>query len=256
MLGIQKIIAAFLTLPGLYLTLTLILSIYTIIKSKSRFIKLIALITIILMTITFTGLGVRILLFPLENNERYMNSIPDIEENLPVVVLGGGIYHGSNNNGTLSSSSLQRLVKGYKIYKHLGSDSVILYSGGIGVGREGLSEAEVAENWLKSLEIKEKNIIMENKARTTYENGLYVKEWLESSDYEKIYLVTSAVHMKRAAAVFQNLDIKFIPVTAGYLYSRNLVWTNYIPNRGALRANMSAIHEWVGILWYLIRGYI
>ncbi|MFW6006633.1 MAG: YdcF family protein [Halanaerobiales bacterium] len=255
MIAIQKVISAFLTLPGLYLTLTLILSIYIINRSKSKFIKFIAVFTSFLMLVTFTGLGVKLLLYPLEKNVESFRINRDNLNSYPIVVLGGGINHDTGSGeGTLSSSSLERIVTAYKIYREI--DSVIVFSGGIGVGRHRTAEADLISDWLKELEVAEEDIILEDKARTTYENGKYVKEWLNTVKYEKIYLVTSAVHMQRAGAVFRNQDIEFIPVPAGYTYSHTLAWLDYLPNRGALRANMSAVHEWAGILWYIIAGYV
>jgi uncharacterized SAM-binding protein YcdF (DUF218 family) len=100
------------------------------------------------------------------------------------------------------------------------------------------------------------DFIQENEARTTYENGLKIKEWLTENNYEKIYLVTSAIHMRRSKGVFDNIGVNFIPVVSNYAYSHNLSWLDYLPNRGSLRANMQAVHEWVGLIWYKINNRI
>lgn len=253
MLALEKIVASFLTLPGVFLSVWIIITAYLIKKGRSIFMKFLALLTVIIMFITFTGLGVRVFVFPLENYVKYQSG--GYKQRLPVVVLGGGIHHEVGpGKGELSSASLERLVTGYKLYRDLGT--AIVYTGGIGVGHEKLSEAEIAFNWLRQMGVSERDIILESRARTTYENGVYTKKWLEETDYNKIYLVTSAVHMKRSASVFEKLGIDFIPVSAAHLYSHRLVWLDYLPNRGALNANMSAIHEWLGIVWYKIKGRI
>ncbi len=253
MLALEKVIASLLTLPGIFLVVWIIMMAYLIKKDRSIFMKLLAVITMIIMVITFTGLGVRFFVFPLENYARYQPTL--YKEELPIVVMGGGIYHDVGaGKGELSSASLERLVTGYKLYSKL--QTTIIYTGGIGVGYKELSEAEIASNWLRQMQMPERDIIREGQARTTYENGIYIKKWLANKKEKKVYLVTSAVHMKRSASVFEKLGISFIPVPAGHLYSHRLVWLDYLPGRGALNANMSAIHEWLGILWYKIKGRI
>jgi len=251
LIAIEKIVASFLTLPGIFLVAQAIIMIYLIIKSRAFFVKLIAVITFIIMLITFTGLGARFLVFPLENYTVY--DMDFYNKSYPIVILGGGIKYGVGPEGAeLSSISLQRLTRGYMLYKKLGG--VIIPTGGIGVGHGKIAEADVAGRWLQEMNVAEEDIVLEKQAKTTYENGIFVKQWLQENRYDKIYLVTSAVHMARSMAVFKNIGIDLIPVPAGYMYNHKLGWLDYLPNRGALTANMSALHEWIGIIWYKINN--
>ncbi|MGM0437020.1 MAG: YdcF family protein [Bacillota bacterium] len=253
MLALEKIIASFLSFPGIFLLLWGIVTIYLFFKKSNIFIKLIALISILLMIFVFTGLGVKTLVLPLENY--YTEDNYQLINKMPVVVLGGGInYNIPDKKGELSQSSLERLVKGYKLQKKLGSS--IIYTGGIAVGQTDISEAEIASKWLKEMEVPDERIIKEEQARTTYENGLYVKKWMKNNNVDNIYLVTSAIHMPRSSAVFSNFNIDFTPVVSGYSYNHKLSWLDYLPNRGALTANLAALHEWLGLIWYKINGRI
>ena len=100
---------------------------------------------------------------------------------MPIVVLGGGInYNIPGKDGELSKSSLERIVRGYKLQNKLGS--LIIYSGGVAVGQTGISEADIAQKWLQEMEVPENKIIKEDRARTTYENGIYVKKWIKNND--------------------------------------------------------------------------
>jgi len=253
MIAIEKIMASFITLPGSFLIIWTVIMLYILIKSRAFLLKLLTIFTFILMVLTFTGLGVRIFLFPLENYAEYNQEF--YTERYPVVVLGGGMQYGVNHVGAeLNSISLQRLVEAYMLYNKLGGK--IIPTGGTGVSHHNIAEADIAGRWLQKMGVPGEDIVLEKQAQTTYENGVYVQKWLHKHGYEKIYLVTSAVHIPRSMAVFKNLNIKLIPVPAGYMYNHKLGWLDYLPNRFALTANMSALHEWLGIIWYKINGRI
>lgn len=253
MLALEKIIASFLSLPGFFLILWGIVTLYLFYKKSNLFIRIIALFSIILMIFIFTGLGVKTLVIPLENY--YTEDNYQLINKMPIVVLGGGInYNIPGKDGELSKASLERLVRGYRLQDKLGSS--IIYSGGVAVGQTGVSEADIAQNWLQEMGVPENKIIKEDQARTTYENGVYIKKWMKNNDINNIYLVTSALHMPRSSAVFSNLNINFIPVISGYSYNHKLSWLDYLPNRSALTANLAAIHEWLGLIWYKLNGRI
>ncbi|MFW6381222.1 MAG: YdcF family protein [Bacillota bacterium] len=233
--------------------MSLILTAYLFKKDRSISMKALSLLLLILMVFIFTGLGVKLMVLPLENWIDY--SQYNYKEKYPVVVLGGGIHYDAGPEGSeLSPITLQRLVKGWKLYREL--ETPLIFTGGTGVGHAGDSEAGIAGDWLQEAGVDPGNIFLEKNARTTYENGLYVRQWLEKRDQSAVYLVTSAVHMPRSLAVFKNQGIEALPVAGGFLYSHSLGWLDYLPNRGALNANLSALHEIIGIAWYKLRGRI
>lgn len=252
MLALEKIIASFIMPPGLFILLFLILFIYLFKKSNSALIKIIALASFLFIFIMSTAFGVQLLLHPLENYAE-RNSVTDFEK-YPIVVLGGGINYFSSEKAEPSLHSLQRLVKGYQLHRSL--ETPLIYSGGIAIGQEKISEADVAADFLFSLGMDKKFYISENKAQTTFENAAYLKKWIENNDVEKVYLVSSAYHILRSALVFNAQDIDFLIVHSGFIYDHQFSWLDYLPNRGALIANLSALHEWIGLAWYYIRGRI
>jgi uncharacterized SAM-binding protein YcdF (DUF218 family) len=222
--------------------------------SWSNLVKIISAITVIVMVITFTGIGIHLFVIPLENyaNKVSNNGLDQIKD-IPTVVLGGGInYNVNGNQSELSSISRDRLLKGIFIAKK--NNQPLIYTGGVGVGYKNTSEADIALEFVKNF--KDINFMLENKAKTTYENGLEIKKWLQNNQYDQIYLITSAIHMKRSIGVFDNLNIDYIPLVSNYSYSHKLSWLDYLPNRGCLRSNMQAIHEWIGLLWYSINNRI
>lgn len=252
MLALEKIAASLIMPPGFFILLLSIMTIYIILKGKSRFVKIISVILLLVIIILSSGIGIRFLLIPLENYAEEIN-VKALSPN-PVVVLGGGIYYNQNQGSYPGLYSIQRIIRAYQIYKL--HNTKIIYSGGIGVGHSQVSEAAVTEELLKSLGMDMSNYIREDRARTTFENAEYIKKWMEANNHDKIYLVTSAVHMARSAAVFKSQDIDFLPVHSGYIFSHKLGYLEYLPSRGALAANLNALHEWVGLFWYHLTGRI
>jgi uncharacterized SAM-binding protein YcdF (DUF218 family) len=145
-------------------------------------------------------------------------------------------------------------VKGYQLHRRL--KTPLIYSGGVAIGQDKLSEAEAAADFLESLGMEREYYISEDQAQTTFENAAYLKGWIEENEVEKVYLVTSAYHLLRSAAVFEAQNIDFLAVHSGFISDHQFSWLDYLPNRGALTANLSALHEWVGLFWYYLRGRV
>ena len=250
MLALEKIISSLLMPPGFFIIIFLIITIYLFFKSDSKVIKFLAAAAMIFLLLISTAFGVKILLLPLEN---YAEEISvEVEEQYPIVVLGGGNYYKTDGSAEPSIHSKQRLAKGYELHRTL--NTKIIYSGGVGIGYDNFSEADAAKEFLLGLGLKGENYESEDQARSTYENALYIKKWLNENEFEKVYLVTSAYHMYRSAAVFRAQEIEFLAHHSGFIYDHKFSWLNYLPNRGALQANLSALHEWVGIVWYYLRA--
>ncbi|HOJ43652.1 MAG TPA: YdcF family protein [Syntrophorhabdaceae bacterium] len=146
------------------------------------------------------------------------------------VVLGGGINENApdlNGEGQLTSESLPRAVDAFRLYKI--EKKPIILSGGRVYGKK--PEAEIAKKFLISLGVDEKDIIIEENSRDTYENALLVKEILKNKGLEKIVLITSAFHMKRSVQLFKRHFSYILPYPTGYRTSRtdyNVI--SYMPN--------------------------
>ncbi|MEC9490221.1 MAG: YdcF family protein [Halanaerobiales bacterium] len=252
MLALEKIVASIIMPPGLFVLLLLLLTIYLFKKSDSGLIKLTSLFLLLFFFLLSTAFGVQLLLHPLEN---YAEKISvNAFERHPIVVLGGGLNYYSETEAKPSVHSLQRLVKGYQLHRRL--NTPLIYSGGVALGQDRISEADAAGELLESLGMDLEFYISEDQAQTTFENAAYLKRWIEENGVKKVYLVTSAYHILRSAAVFEAQNIDFLAVHSGFISDHQFSWLDYLPNRGALTSNLSALHEWVGLAWYYLRGRI
>lgn len=133
-----------------------------------------------------------------------------------VIVLGGKL------KDNIPSKTLElRLIRAYEYYEKF-PDTIFILSGGKG-DDENLPEAQGMANYLIEKGIPEKNLILEDKATSTYENFKFSKEILDSSEVENIGVISSSFHLYRAKFIAKKLDI---PVEAIYAKSPLILFFN------------------------------
>ncbi len=148
-----------------------------------------------------------------------------------IVLLGGGIYENSpdlSGNSVPSDEALARIVMAYRLHKRLNLS--VITTGGI-LTKADISEAELSKRFLIELGVNEREIILENKSRTTRENAQEVKDILKRYNFKKPILVTTAYHMKRAILNFKLEGIEVIPAPCSFraLNKRDYKLYDYFP---------------------------
>src|SRR5690606_12821560 len=78
-------------------------------------------------------------------------------------------------------------------------------------------EAEAMKELLMALGVAEEDIVLEGRARNTYENAIYVREIAEEQGFNEILLVMSALHMPRSLAIFEKQNFAVIPAPVDFL---------------------------------------
>jgi uncharacterized SAM-binding protein YcdF (DUF218 family) len=102
-------------------------------------------------------------------------------------------------------------------------------------------------------------VLLENRARNTYENGVFTKKLLDSLNCPaSIILVTSAMHMPRSVAIFKKLGFTVYPAPVDYCADIPFQWKliYFFPSSGALDNSSSALHEWYGFVAYRLLGWL
>jgi len=245
MLIVQKVIEAFLLPPGIFVTLCLLLAVCWARSDRKKALT-ISVLAVFLYLLS-TGVGVFLFLRPLE--QAYKSG--SIEGADAVVVLGGGIVK-SPQGYEPSVHSMARLTTGIQLASV--RDLPLILTGGTPPGVNQISEAEIMKQFAVKFSVDENKIIAEPQAKTTLENAMNTAAICREYHFKKLVLVTSAVHMKRAVFSFEKTGVSVVPYPTGYLYDYSqMKWIDLIPNRDAAEANLSAIHEWFGLLWYRLK---
>ena len=195
------------------------------------------------------------LLYSLESQHRQ----PDVDalSSLDLVVVLGGGYHpsgGFREYAEPSGLAYARVLGGVKAFKNSGAGALAVCEGWQDQARE--SGAEVMKALAIELGIQEDKIITEDKSKNTMENATELKRLLAPKEQRQIGLVTSALHMPRSERVFRQVFAgdTIVPIPAGYLYTPSKRYLESMtPSARALQMSTEAIHEWIGMLWYIIR---
>ncbi|MCC5924184.1 MAG: YdcF family protein [Crocinitomicaceae bacterium] len=179
-----------------------------------------------------------------------------------VAIVLGGMFEMDNDAERLTvRRGADRIWQALDLY-HSKRVKKILISGDSGyITDRGLHEAEQTKEVLVGWGIPAEDILVEPYSRNTYENAVESVKILKEHELDKarLLLITSASHMKRAAACFTKQRVNFTPFsTDQYTGAKlSLHWDEYfVPSGGTLVNWFVLIKEWVGYLSYKIAGYI
>lgn len=180
--------------------------------------------------------------------------LPDVDA---IVVLGGHTAGGRENwfepydpdKVTTRSDTAARLFKA-------GRAPFIILSGAALDG--GVSEAQAMANALKRQDVPENALILEPESLTTRENGVLTARLIHERNFKEILLVTSALHMPRATAVFENLGVNVIPAPSPpqITVPDDPDFGFWLPDGRTFEAARSIIKEYAGLLVYWLRGWV
>jgi uncharacterized SAM-binding protein YcdF (DUF218 family) len=99
-------------------------------------------------------------------------------------------------------------------------------------------------------------IIVEPNSRNTRENALFAQKLINSQ--EKLLLISSAFHLRRAKACFQQVGIKNIDVFSANFYARDRIYhpiAVLMPTEDAINKWGRLVHELIGFVVYRLMGY-
>ncbi|MBM3241704.1 YdcF family protein [Candidatus Poribacteria bacterium] len=175
-----------------------------------------------------------------------------------IVVLSGMVdLQRSNAEQIELGDASDRIIEGMLLARDC-PDSLLILSGGSGdLFDQSKSEAKLLEILALRFGISQERIRVDIRSRNTHENAVESKKILDKENVSPFILITSASHMKRALSCFRKIELNPIPYAVDF---RNH-WGKYdifsfIPQVGNLDKSTAAIHEYVGIITYKLRGYL
>lgn len=107
---------------------------------------------------------------------------------------------------------------------------------------------------LRQLGVPEDDLILESRSNNTWQNAQFSRPLLAKLDAPKIWLVSSAWHLRRAVLYFDHFGITATPVRADYLRGQISVR----PSASNIVLADLALHEYLGIAryhWYNAMGW-
>jgi uncharacterized SAM-binding protein YcdF (DUF218 family) len=186
-----------------------------------------------------------------------------------IVVLGGATESKDYPRPTVEVNSAgDRVLYAARLYKE-GKAAHLLLSGGSIDWLETRSTSPAAEmaDILELADIPKDALWLDNQSRNTYENALYSRQILEPKGIKRILLVTSAMHMPRAVALFKHQGFDVVPAPTDFTVTDS-VWqdlthgdiagqiVNFFPSSSSLSLTTNVIKEYLGMLIYRLRGWM
>lgn len=161
-----------------------------------------------------------------------------------ISVFGGGV----GETGRPGANTIERAQYAAELYL-AGYAPHIIFSSGYTYRT---NDAENMKLVAVSLGVPAKAVILEQKANSAQQNVRYVAAILREKGWDSVLVVSSPYNMRRLSLVFnkwgKGLDVTYTPVPHPRFYDRS---------KGKRTEQLRAfLHEYMGILYYWLRGYI
>ena len=242
---LKKVLTPFILPPGIFILLLIISGIWFYTK-KNRSAGVIQIVIGVLMWILALGPVSGALYRGLEGEFTLPKEIGgDV-----LILLGGGINDQApdlSGMGAPSPELLQRIVTAIRLYKRL---NIPILATGASFTRSQITEASIIKRYLIDLGVPQDLIILEDRARDTFENAKFAKSICDRFGFRKPVLITSGYHMKRAVLSFERAGLKVIPFPAAFKSPKALpfVWRDILPND--YHGKYLALKEYIGLFVY------
>lgn len=169
-----------------------------------------------------------------------------------IVVLGGGAAEDEYvpQTNQLSDASLARVVEGVRIQRNL-PNAKLIFSGGSIFGSP--AEAEIMRVVAVALGVEGERMVLDTQSRDTEDQARIIRTIVGD---EPLILVTSAAHVPRSVALFENRGMRPTPAPTDYeaFDKKQIGVGDFFPSASSLNTVNSAIHERLGLAWARMKG--
>lgn len=182
-----------------------------------------------------------------------------------ILVLSGGIHARSAPRPTVEVSEAgDRVLYGAELFRR-GHAPQIVSTGDVGPGTIGRRpEAEDMADLMVMVGVPRSAIVLETKARNTHDHAVNLCPMFAERQIRRVLLVTSAIHMRRSLGVFRHScpAVEYIPAPTDFRAIQRVpapwyrVVAGFIPTPYNMVDFTDATHEYLGMLYYRLRGWL
>jgi uncharacterized SAM-binding protein YcdF (DUF218 family) len=245
------------------LTCLLLFVVILTVRSKPRAALSAATAALVLLLVASTPLVSNLLVGSIEDQSAAQTPPPAADA---IVVLAAGARPAEppEPSVAVSGAMANRLLYAAKLYRD-GKAPIVILSGGQLPWRKALPplSAEMAEV-IEMLGVPSSAVVQESESGNTYQNAIRTKAILERRNLRRILLVTSALHMPRALALFRQQGVETVPAPTDFI-STSTKWADdssswqdliisLLPSAEALQLTTQALKELLGSAVYRIAG--
>lgn len=241
--------------PGNLLLLALGYGVIRLLASRGRKgRRLVAGVTLAFFAVTFLPVG-EWLALPLESRFPAPRALPERIDG--ILLLGGAVNTGiSLAHGQIAvNDAAERITAALALARRYPEARMVLSGGNGEMIPTGLTEADATAKLLIADGLEPGRLTLEDRSRNTIENAIFSKQIAEPRSGEVWLLVTSAMHMPRAAGCFRHVGWEIVPYPVDYRTGAG--WTpEAFDFAGRLELVEQAAREWVGLTAYRLLGRI
>jgi uncharacterized SAM-binding protein YcdF (DUF218 family) len=177
-----------------------------------------------------------------------------------VVVLGGGFEPSLHEVANLHLTPAgDRIVMGLELIR-LGKAPVLCIGGSSAfLSGEHFVESEVVRRALIERQVTSAEIIALGYCLNTWDEAVQVRELATAHGWRRVLLVTSANHMRRAAATFATAGVPVVPVPCNFQAlngNPSRPWRLTPPGYGGFVRFSTWMHEILGWWAYRAKGWV
>lgn len=121
--------------------------------------------------------------------------------------------------------------------------------------RKSFNEGLLIKEFLIQQGFPSDRIVLYGEVKNTLDEAVKIREYTQAHGWNKIILVTSASHMRRAAAMFrkQGMDPALLSVEQA---GGTISWEDFIPDQKGIAGTESMLYELVAYIAYALMGKI
>lgn len=181
-----------------------------------------------------------------------------------IVVLSGGVASRWPPRTTAEVGEAgDRVLYGAHLFRQ-GRAPTFICTGGVATG--GIAPRPAAEDMAEILElagVPRSAVLLESEAENTRDHAVNLCPTFQERGIRRVLLVTSAMHMPRSVATFRRLcpAVVVVPAPTDFRAPDELprAWyhriSEFIPAPGRYVAISEAVHEYLGMAYYRVRGW-
>lgn len=233
------------------MTLTLLLAALLCAAVLARFgwrrsSRAIAAATVLVFFAVGCGLVPRLLL-PLLQEPYVVRPVAHWAPSNAIVLLtaGGSLARDTIEPGSSAFARIAETVVLYRACKQAGARCTVLVTGGDASRLDEPLSVTYARTLLQ-LGVPRSDQVLETRSMNTWQNAMFSLPLLRTIDAQRVWLVTSGVHMRRSMLCFSHFGIDAVPMRADYAHG---IWSK-LPRGANVALTDAALHEFLGVAAY------
>jgi uncharacterized SAM-binding protein YcdF (DUF218 family) len=184
-------------------------------------------------------------------------SIPVLPQRVDGVIMLAGLVwtEGSASHHQVQLNEKATRLTQFMVLAHKYPHAKLVFTGGSGNPMmQDAREADYIKQLWTDMGMDPSRVIWERDSRNTYENVVASKALAQPKPGENWVLITSAVHMPRAVAIFEKQNWKVIPYPVDFITIDTPIWQREFNASSNIWLLSEAMKETIGLAAYRATG--